>query len=270
MDHFIKDSGSLTIERIKAGLNTKIIGKEIILFDSVASTMGIAREKIGSNVPEGLTIFAEHQSSGKGRRERVWVCPKGKGLLATVILQPKIKSDQICFLMGISSIAVSETIDYFLHIPAGVKWPNDIIIDNKKVSGILIEVHGYCNQILTFAVGIGINVNLTKEELPVKTSIPATSLALEAGFVVDRIRLAQILLQSLDTWYLYLRENQYEFIRERWRDLCFSFKQRLTINEGGVNYSGKFADITSTGDLILELDNHTKRIFRGRYITLNT
>ncbi|MGR3178943.1 MAG: biotin--[acetyl-CoA-carboxylase] ligase [Candidatus Anammoxibacter sp.] len=267
MNHRLKNSSALSVKEIKAGLNTKVIGNGILLFDSVTSTMDTARKEIERTVPEGLVIFAEHQSVGKGRRSRVWSCPKMKGLLTTVILQPKTPSDQISFLMGISSIAVVEAIDHFLNIQAQVKWPNDIIINKKKVAGILIEAHGSYNQTLTFAIGIGINVNLTEKELPDDAIFPATSLALETGSCTNRIKLARILLQSLDTWYSYLQENQYEFIRERWRDLCLRFKQKLSISEGIRNYTGRFADITSKGDLVLKLDNNTERTFEGKHIT---
>ncbi|MGR3220508.1 MAG: biotin--[acetyl-CoA-carboxylase] ligase [Candidatus Anammoxibacter sp.] len=257
----------LDTSKIKSGLNTRVVGKRILLFDSVTSTMDTARSEIDKGTHEGLVIFTEHQSIGKGRRSRVWSCPRMKGLLTTIILQPKITSDQISFLMGISSIAVVEAIEHSLNIKSQVKWPNDIIINRKKVAGILIEAHGSYNQTLTFAIGIGINVNLTNAELPDNTTFPATSLALEAGYCINRIKLAQILLQSLDTWYTYLRENQYEFIRERWRDLCIRFGQKLSISEGTNNYTGQFADITSKGNPVLMLENNTKRTFETRNIT---
>ncbi|MGR3318718.1 MAG: biotin--[acetyl-CoA-carboxylase] ligase, partial [Candidatus Anammoxibacter sp.] len=189
--------------------------------------------------------------------------PKMKGLLTTVILRPKITPDQISFLMGISSIAVVEAIDHFMNIQAQVKWPNDIILNEKKVAGIIIEAHGSYKQTLTFAIGVGINVNLTEKELPADAIFPTTSLALEAGCCINRIKLARILLQSLDTWYSYLKENQYEFIRERWRNLCLGFNQELSISEGNDNYTGKFVDITSKGDLVLKLDNNTERTFKS-------
>ncbi|MGR3318645.1 MAG: biotin--[acetyl-CoA-carboxylase] ligase, partial [Candidatus Anammoxibacter sp.] len=121
MNHFIDNIEPLDINKIKSGLNTRIIGNKFILFESVSSTMDTAREEIGKKTPEGLTIFTEHQSVGKGRRGRVWSCPKMKGLLTTVILRPKITPDQISFLMGISSIAVVEAIDHFMNIQAQVK-----------------------------------------------------------------------------------------------------------------------------------------------------
>lgn len=269
MNNLVSANSALSIRKIKSGLNTQIIGNDIILFDAVTSTMEIARAKISQNVPEGLVILAEHQSGGKGRRGRTWHCPEKKGLLVTIVLKPEIDKDRICFLTGITSIALSETIHHLLKIPVAVKWPNDIIVNNKKVAGILIEIYGSCNEAFNFAIGIGVNINLTKDDLPDNTIFPATSLLLEKGFTIDRIRFAQTLLQSLDTWYLHLKEDHYEFIREHWRDLCLAFNQKLQINKENLTYTGKFVDITSKGDLIIELDNKKKRIFSSKYININ-
>ena len=266
MNSLLGVNSPLCINKIKSGLNTQIIGNDIVLFNTVRSTMEIAREKTSQNVPEGLVILAEHQSVGKGRRERTWHCPEKKGLLVTIVLKPKIDKDRICFLTGITSIALGETIHHLLEIPVAVKWPNDIIVNNKKVAGILIEIYGPCDDQLNFAIGIGVNINLTKDELAKNTIFPATSLSLEKGFIIDRIKFTQTLLQSLDTWYLHLKEDHYEFIREHWRDLCLAFNQELQVNKEGILYTGKFVDITSKGDLIIELDNKKKKLFSAKYI----
>lgn len=258
-----KNDTPMTVAKLKAGLQTRIIGNEILIFDDISSTMDEARKNIRDSRPEGLAIFSEHQSTGKGRRGSIWDCRKYGGLLTTIILKPGISPDSMSYLMGISSIAIAETIRHLLYIQPEVKWPNDITIGHRKVAGVLIEVHGQCSRTFTFAVGIGINVNLTTEELPANTKTPATSLALETGSGVDRIKLAQTLLQSLDTWYLYLREGQYEFIRESWRDLCLAFGQELTIREDGKDYCGQFVDITPNGELVLRLRGGAKKRFEG-------
>lgn len=262
-----KSSDILTVTAIKNGLNTKVIGNEVIVYETVSSTMDIARYEVGRGASEGMAIFAEHQTAGKGRRGRVWVSPSKRGLLITVILRPKIKSDRICYLMGIASIAVTETIHHLFNISANVKWPNDINIGNKKVAGILIEVHGLWNEEPVFSIGIGINVNLTEDELPKQVLIPATSLSLETGYVIDRVKLAKTILQSLDSWYLYLKEGKYEFVRKRWSDLCLAFSKNITINDRNNKYTGKFADITHEGNLILKLQDNTLKRFKSEYIS---
>lgn len=260
----------LTVEHIKENLNTKIIGNEVCVYDSVTSTMDIARDKIHNNVIEGYTIFAEQQTNGRGRRGKVWLASSNKGLLFTVILKPEIKPDYNCFLMGFASIAITEAIKHLYNIDANVKWPNDIIINNRKVAGILVEAHGSYKEELTFSIGLGVNVNTAKDELPVKTSIPTTSLNIETGRDLNRLVLAQTILQSMDTWYSYLKDGEYDFIRQRWLKLCSGFNGKLYLNEGDNEYSGKLVDISPKGDVItLELDNNIKRSFKSEYVTLS-
>ncbi len=258
---------SLNPNKIKNGINTKIIGREIIYFENVLSTMEIAREQIAGGAKEGAAIFADEQSEGKGRRGRVWTCPAKKGLLTTIVIKPAIESNRFSYLIGIASIAVSETIGHLLDIQTEVKWPNDVTINGKKVCGILTEAHGSWNEPLAFAIGIGINVNLTKSELPQDTAIPATSLEIETGGLIDRNKLAQTLLQSLDSWYLYLKEGQYEFIRKQWKGLCLKYDKEVTINEGTKKHTGRFIDITPGGDLILELESGRQELFRSEHVT---
>ena len=255
-------------EEINTALNTKFIGNDIMLFDTVSSTMDIARQEIFNNANEGLTIAAEHQTAGKGRRGKEWFCPKHKGLMITVILKPGIPQEKVHFIMAISAIAIVEAIKHLLHIQCAVKWPNDIMVNNKKVAGILIEVHGSYKHIPTFSVGIGINVNTKKKELPENTIVPPTSLAIETGETINRTTLLKFLLQSMDTWYIFLKDNQYEYIRERWRNLCLAYNQRLTIKDKDISYNGMFVDITPSGDLILELENNAQKIISKEDIVL--
>ncbi len=239
-----------------------------MLFDTVSSTMDIARQEILNNANEGLVIVAEHQSAGKGRRGKEWFCPKQQGLMITVILKPGIPQEKAHFIMAISAIAIAEAINHLSHIECAVKWPNDILINNKKVAGILIEFHGSYKQIPTFSVGIGINVNTAMEELPKNTIVAATSLAIETGSTINRTTLLQFLLQSMDTWYIFLQDKHYEYIREHWRNLCLAYNQRLTIKDKNISYNGMFEDITSSGDLILELDNKTRKAISREDIVL--
>ena len=240
-----------------------------MLFDTVSSTMDIARQEIQhNNANDGLAIIAEHQTAGKGRRGKEWFCPKQKGLIITIILRPGIPQEKVHFIMAISAIAISEAINHLSQIECAVKWPNDIIISNKKIAGILIEFHGSYKQIPTFSVGMGINVNTTKEELPENTIVSATSLAIETGSTINRTTLLQFLLQSMDTWYIFLKDKHYEYIRERWRNLCLAYNQILTIKDKEVSYNGTFRDITPSGDLILELGNKTRKVISREDIVL--
>lgn len=269
MVHLNNKEAGLQVDDLLKNLNTKIVCSQIHVYDCVSSTMDITREAIADNAPDGYTVFAEQQTGGKGRRGRVWMCPRNKGLLFTIVLKPQITLDYICFLMGFASVAIAEAIKHLFQINVSVKWPNDIIINNKKTAGILVEAHGAHNQQLVFTIGVGINVNISKDELPVGTPVPATSLAIETNQYVDRIQLARTILQSIDNWYDYLKEGKYDFIRETWLGFCLRYNNKLHITENNNKYSGKLIDISEKGDLItLGLGNNKLQTFKSEFITL--
>lgn len=260
---------ALCAKDISDGLNTKVIGRELLVLDCVDSTMHVARDKVKNGVSEGFTIFAEQQLSGKGRRGREWVCPEHKGLLFTVIIKPDIPADYMRYLMGFTSVAVSGAITHLYKLPVKVKWPNDILINDKKVAGILIEANGSYNKRLVYSIGVGVNVNLTEAELPDVAIIKPTSLALEVGHDIDRIKLARTLLQTMDVWYSHLMEKQYEFIRERWRELCLQFDKNLHIVENNNEYCGRLVDISPKGDIVLVLTDGERKSFKCEFVTVN-
>lgn len=134
----------------------------------------------------------------------------------------------------------------------------------------MVELEKGSQKQSLFLVGIGLNVNITEKELPKHTRLPATSLAIENKGLVDRILFARALLQDIDKWYSILRDEHFRYIADRWKELCVTVGQKLTVTEGKTEYSGKVIDISNNGGLMLKLDNGQIKIFRGEHATINT
>ncbi|HLG30520.1 MAG TPA: biotin--[acetyl-CoA-carboxylase] ligase [Candidatus Brocadiales bacterium] len=267
-------------DEIRWGLRCQIVGRDILTYERVTSTMDIARKMVEGGAREGLVIFSEEQTGGRGRSGHAWVCPKFKGLLLTVVVKPRIDAEHIFLITGMAAVAVAESIQDMLSLKAEIKWPNDVLINGKKVAGAVVEVikshKSYLRQIrrgeqrYIFSLGIGINVNQEPHELPKLTKIPATSLSIEKKSSINRIDFTRNLLESIDKWYIALKETHYEQILKRWRELCITIGQKLTVVEGDKLYHGKVIDISPGGGIILHFDDGQKKTFMGEHISLKT
>ncbi len=255
-------------EEITRGLRTKIVGSAVIAYERTTSTMDIAKKVARTGFKNGTVIFSEEQTCGRGRSGHSWSCPRYRGLLFTLMLTHTIQHDHLCLLTGAMAISITETIREVLRLPAEIKWPNDILIGGKKVGGVLVELERGFKKQSIFLIGVGLNVNITEKELPEQTRLPATSLAIENKGFVDRILLARSLLQDIDKWYSILRDEHFGYIAERWKELCVTVGEKLTITECDTEYSGKVIDISSNGGLMLKLDNGRIKIFRGEHATI--
>lgn len=258
----------LVPDEITRGLRTKIVGSAVLTYEQTTSTMDIAKILARTNFKNGTVIFAEEQTEGRGRSGHAWSCPKYKGLLFTLLLKYNIKSDHICLLTGTMAVSVTETIRETLQLPAEIKWPNDILIDGKKVGGVLVELAKGLRKQPIVLVGIGLNVNIPEDGLPEQSRLAATTLAIEKKAPINRILLAKALLQDIDKWFLILKDEHFSYITERWREFCITIGEKLTITDCGREYIGKVIDISNNGGLMLKLENDEIKIFRGEHATI--
>src|SRR3989338_3167992 len=161
---------------IQSGLKTKILGQRVEYFDSIASTMDAAFQLGVEGAAEGTVVCAESQTKGKGRLGRSWVSPKAKGIYMSVILRPSLPPTDVAQLTLLSAVALCEAIERCCQIPVKIKWPNDILVGNRKIAGILTELSAEMDRVRFVAIGIGVNVNTTASQLPPQ----ATSVKIEA------------------------------------------------------------------------------------------
>ena len=260
-------TGRLVPYEIERNLGTSVIGKQILSFDRIDSTQDTAWAHADTASAEGLVILAEEQEAGRGRMGRQWVCPAGKGLLLSVVLRPKLVTSKRSVLTVMAAVAVARAIHEAYHLPALIRWPNDIFIRGRKVGGILVEARALAVG-PTFVVGIGLNTSLREDEFPHDLRRTASSLAIETGRPVDRIQCARALLRSLDRWYRAVQQGQYGLIAEDWRHLSCTLGQRVVLSDGMREYRGRVLDLTLTDGLILRLDSGVTHVFPPARVTL--
>jgi BirA family biotin operon repressor/biotin-[acetyl-CoA-carboxylase] ligase len=236
-------------ETLAYDLKTRIVGREILYYRSLSSTMDVARREARDGAEEGTVIIAGEQTGARGRMGRVWVSPPGNAAVA-VILRPEVSS--LPYMVMLASLAAAGSIEAVAGLETQIKWPNDVLIGGKKVGGILIE-----NEVKggdAFSVlGIGINVRLDPSVTP---EIAETAASLEAvkGAGVPPEDIVRELLAGLDRLYLALREDGDAVFRE-WRGRLVTLGKRVAAaSENGV-IEGMAEDVETSGALVLRLDD---------------
>ena len=248
---------------IKKGLKTSCIGREVFHYLVADSTNLTAKKLVRENVPEGTIVIAEEQSAGRGRLDRKWLSAGGKNLLFTVIFRPQFPPTQVFRLTMITSLAVARTIRASIGIPAFIKWPNDIFINNKKVCGILTEFSVENDRVAFALVGVGINVNFDPGIYPEIKDI-ATSLSRESGKEIARLAFFRNLLQSIDEGYLRLKEGKVKEIRDEWESLSLVKGKPVKISSLTTEEEGIAEAIDEDGSLILQtFSGERKKIVCG-------
>jgi BirA family biotin operon repressor/biotin-[acetyl-CoA-carboxylase] ligase len=235
---------------ITHGLNTKIFGKKILYFDSLSSTMDMAMQMGMKGLPEGTLVLAESQTKGRGRLGRSWFSPKHKGIYLSLILRPKILPAQASMLTLLSAVSICEAIKEIARLDAQIKWPNDILINHKKLGGILTELNAETDEINFVIIGIGLNVNNDK-----KTLISgATSLKEQKKENINRLTLLQEVLRKIEGNYLLLKNKGASPIIEKWREHNISLGKRVRVFSHKEHIEGEAIDIDSDGGLLIRKD----------------
>ena len=230
---------------ITKDLESRFIGQRIILYPKISSTMEVAKKEAQSGAIEGTVVIAEEQTAGKGRIRRAWLSPRGC-IALSVILYPGI--DHLHSLFMVASLAVVNTIKAITGLRPLIKWPNDILINDKKVCGILIESGMWDRSISYAVVGIGINVNLKTADYT-NISLLATSLSDEMGRNVSRLEIVRRLLVEVERLYLSVQRG--ELIYKEWRDSLVTLGKRVRASSGNKLYEGIAESVDKDGSLML-------------------
>ncbi len=206
-------------QEIQRGLSTNYIGKEIYYFPELKSTNIIAKEKAlhrAEGIGEGTLIIAERQSAGKGRLGRKWFSPVG-GIWLSIILYPRLSPSYISRITLMTAVAVVRAIKICTQIESQIKWPNDILISEKKVCGILTEMSAELDIINWVVVGIGINVNIDHQDFPEDIQENTISLKETSGKEISRVKLIQTFLQEFEKYYEILKRREFFSILKEWK-----------------------------------------------------
>jgi BirA family biotin operon repressor/biotin-[acetyl-CoA-carboxylase] ligase len=251
---------SFDCDKIAANLNTKRIGTKVLVYNSTSSTNDIASEYAKSKDSDGLAIFAEEQTAGRGRAGAKWHSGRADSILCSIVLiNSRINRELLALTCA---TAVAEAIGN----QAKIKWPNDIILNGKKVAGILLESKANNNR-PAYIIGIGINCHQSKNDFPPELQQTATSIDIESRSICDRISLAKRLLSSLDHW-LEIAETDSQEATDQWRKLSSLLNQRVTLIFNGKKFTGNCTGIDPEKGLILQLDTGGTRFFDAAHTTI--
>ncbi|KUG23890.1 biotin operon repressor / biotin-protein ligase [hydrocarbon metagenome] len=237
------------LDILKKSLAGKYFGHRLYYYPVTGSTNDDAFKLGIAGAPEGTVVVADAQTKGRGRLQRSWHSPAGSNIYTTVILRPQMDAaitPQISILAG---VAVAEVLASYCPGRVKVKWPNDILIDGKKVCGILSQAKADVNKVDFVILGIGINVNIN--QFPDEISNIATSLAMETGKQISRQQLIISLYENMTKWYKQLLKDGFSQIKEKWLGLSQMIGQKVQVIFQEEVISGDAVDIDNDGSLII-------------------
>ncbi|MDH7564762.1 MAG: biotin--[acetyl-CoA-carboxylase] ligase [Candidatus Bathyarchaeota archaeon] len=255
---------TINIDKIHEGLCTKHIGARIIFLHETSSTNDLAKELAFSGSPEGTVVLAEAQTNGRGRLGREWVSPRG-GLYFSVILRPRLAASEAAKLVFAAGLAVVEALDELYCLRTETKWPNDVIVNGRKVCGILSEMN-MRNGLMDFVVvGFGVNANFDiKKALPEPLWANATSLWTELGRKIELGALFKEVLERLEKLYNSFLKNGSSPVLREWKKHAAFFGEYVEVISGNEYLSGLALDIEDDGSLTIKLDDgKVKHVFAG-------
>ncbi len=248
---FVKSADLLLAEEIGIGLETRIIGKRIVHCDEITSTQDVAEELARSGAEQGTVVIAETQTKGRGRKGRNWVSSPEGGIYLSIILRPNLMPSQIVQIPLIAGVAVSKAIKNLTSLEPRIKWPNDMLIHNKKIGGILTELSAEMDVTRFVLIGFGLNVNNDKKALLEGT----TSLREQKKEEVDRAILLQEILRRIEANYLFLQAKGSSVIIDKWRNYGITLGRRVKVSCQSQHLEGEAIDIDTDGGLLLRLDS---------------
>ncbi len=241
----------LSTEEVEEGLETQVFAREhYYYFKELDSTNNYAKKLAADGHPEGTVVIAESQSSGRGRRGRQWYSDPGQGIFISLILRPPLPVNELSRINMVIALAIVDTLKE-LGIQSGIKWPNDVLIKGRKIAGILTEAITDMDGIEFIVTGIGLNVNTLIEDFPEELRGITTSVREEAGRIVSRVQLLQILLLQLEQRYQQLISGGFTEILEKVRSLSLVIGRDIKIHQVSGITDGRAIDIDNNGFLLV-------------------
>jgi BirA family biotin operon repressor/biotin-[acetyl-CoA-carboxylase] ligase len=243
-------------------LNTHDLGQTLHCSDELPSTNDRARELAEAGAVHGEVVVAESQTAGRGRRGRAWSSPAGRNLYMSVILRPQLPPQRAPELTLVASLAACDACRQ-AGVEAGIKWPNDVLIDGRKVAGILTELSAEPDAVHWVVLGIGVNLNATPGDFPEELRELATSLSIERGQPVPRALFAAALLSILEEWLDVHAADGFGPIREAWRARSCTLGREVQVDADGGELAGVAEDIDESGALIVRTRSGLSRVVAG-------
>ena len=243
---------------------TKIIGRDIRVFEQTTSTNDVIEKLARDGVKEGVVVFAESQTKGRGRLGRKWISSAHKGLWFSVLLRPDLRPQETTQLVVAAATALFRAIKSETGLKPEIKWPNDILIGGKKVAGILTELSAEVDRVKHVILGIGVDVNLDVKEFPTELRKSATSLKIESGGTIERAELATAILRELDRDYTRVCAGKFASLADEWEENCTTIGKNVAVQIGGRKIRGRAEALDDGGALLLRTEyGHLEQITGG-------
>jgi len=252
---------------IKWNLKTKTMGRVIHVYESVGSTNNIAYGLAEKGAEEGVIVIAREQTKGKGRLGRSWLSPPEGGIYLSCILRPDIIPNEVPKVTLVAGLSVAKAIRKFSGLEALIKWPNDILISDRKTGGILTELKAEMDKVNFAVLGMGINVNIPKKDLPKgATSIKEESKSSSDFSLVELVR---ILLEALEEEYAKFKKEGFASVRNELKGYSCTLGREVNITASDKKkFEGKAVDINADGALVLKLQSGKEATFLSGDVTL--
>lgn len=263
---------ALSIEAIRRQLSARTVGRQIYLFGEVTSTNAVLRDLARAGAREGTVVLAESQTAARGRLGKSWFSPFGVNLYASVLFRPAIGPKEASVFSFMASLAVADAIRA-AGVPAAIKWPNDILVERRKVAGALAELATSDDRLDYVILGVGVNLNVEGKALLEalgEAGHAATSLREAAGKEIDRNAFAARFLNALDEWLgVYRAEGSPPLLRA-WRDRDILTGRRVEVREEAATFDGRALGLDPDGHLLVEdSKGRARRVVAGEVRLLN-
>ncbi|MDI6742220.1 MAG: biotin--[acetyl-CoA-carboxylase] ligase [Smithella sp.] len=246
------------LKELNETLTGKLIGRDIHYYDETESTNDVAFSLGIAGAPEGTVVLADSQRGGKGRFQRSWHSPPASNIYTSIILRPGIRLSNASQIPILAGVAAAEVLDKYCPGKISLKWPNDVLLNEKKVSGILSLAKFTANHLDFIILGIGINVNMNQGRFSEEIRKTATSLSIETGREISRQDVLISLYENLEKWYKKLLQYGFDRVKERWIKLSSMTGDTVEVNFLGETVRGIVEGIDDSGSLILMVDGNKK------------
>lgn len=245
---------------LRIQLRTQLLGNPLHFFPTLDSTNTYAARLAREGAPEGTAVIADAQSGGKGRLGRTWVSPPGVNLYLSVILRPPVPATNAPQLSLLAAVAIADAIVDVCQLSPAIKWPNDILIDRKKVCGILAEMQTEGGALRAVIVGIGVNINATASAFPEELREKASSLLLTGGRTVNRSVFTASLLTHLEKSYVLWLEEGFSALRSAWEKYAaYLIGQRIVVAAPEGTIAGNVLGMDADGALLVQEEGSGKQ-----------
>ena len=251
----------MTEHEIRYGLRTRDIGQSIEIHNRVESTNHLALQRGYSGAVEGTLILAEYQTAGRGRHGRTWHSPHGSSLLVSLIFRRRLLPDQVGIPSLMGAVSIATAIRELVALPTMIRWPNDVLVHGRKVSGVLTELDYDRNQQPFFVVGFGVNANIAAAEFPLSLRSSATSMQIECGRDVSRVSVLRTILHHLEDNYSHLKCGRTTAIIDGAIGLSTTIGKGVQLETLDRSFNGIAERIDAEGRLVLRERSGQLRVF---------